>query len=58
MNWFHKWRLRRAREKYAAWKARREAMDRQYPITASEDYQEAVGKEAKYLERVEDFMRR
>jgi hypothetical protein len=63
---YKKWRLRRAQERHAYWKAKREALaarprsefDLIFGISAaSREMAEAAGKEAAYLERVETFMR-
>lgn len=63
---WHQWRLRRAQEKYAVWKAKHAEYQRQLD---SRDYAfstnpynrhlaiRAAGREALYLERVEQLMR-
>lgn len=65
-----KWRLRRAKENYAKWKARHEAANSQMQLAIRNGdmgyvfnpYNRskivtAAGEEAKYLERVEELMR-
>jgi len=61
---YRRWRLRRAREKYAYWKGRREMLEHQLKDSffASNPHNRncaihAAGNEAKFMERVEIFMR-
>lgn len=62
---YRHWRLRRAKESYALWKARKEEWQRQLaqdPSFARNPYNRhrtihAAGKEAQYLERVEELHR-
>lgn len=62
---YQDWRLRRARENYAKWKARHEEWQRQLDhdsLFAGNAYNRhqtirAAGQAAKYLERVEHLMR-
>jgi hypothetical protein len=66
MKWFTQWRLGRAREKYAAAKAEKEAMELLqkdqgfgyfYSPFNRDRYRKVSGKVAKYEERVESLMR-
>lgn len=54
-------RLRKARERYAYWKGRREVLERNYGNTndafRTDKTATANAKEAKYLERVEHYLR-
>lgn len=62
---YHAWRLRRAAEKYAQWKAMREAFDQQmrecFPFGLEmrnrKRFVKYSGYEAKYAERVENLLR-
>lgn len=59
MNWFKRYRLRRAREKYAYWKSKMEFKDR-FHCRLWSDFEERAniaGKVAQYEERVESLMR-
>lgn len=62
MNWYRKWRLRRAQEQHAKWKARYEELQRSAitlgaNVMTRHDRIHAAGKLAMLEERVETLMR-
>lgn len=59
--WWRIRKLRRAQERHAYWKARREAVSQINKVGSSiwsrEEYVDAAAEEAKYMERVEHLFR-